>query len=143
MLVPLVAFALLYHGLRIGIVERIELALDDQFILSFAIALAAVAWLIGSYSFTSSLNEIKKINSLGEKLSRYASITIKWNAVVSCGMLLLVCGYLLTENRWITIMFIASLVLPAIRWPFPKRVCNDLALKGDERMIVLYRMDSF
>ena len=143
MLVPLVAFVLLYHGLRTGVVEPIELAIDDQFILGFTIALAVVDWMIGSYTFTRALQSTKKINSLGEKLGRYASHAIGWNLIVSCGMLLLVCGYLLTENKWITIVFIISLVLPVVRWPFPKRVCDDLALKGDERMIVLYRMDLF
>lgn len=143
MLWPIAVFIFLYKGLQFELLKTIALELAVELITYTIVALAVILWLLTILVFRFKLKAIRKISSLGERLSRYASLCIKYNAWISLGMLLLAGGYYLTENKWITIIFIASLMMPLLQWPFPRRVCKDLKLKGDEHMMVLYRMDSF
>ena len=142
-LVPLAVFIFLYQAFRLEIVPAIGFGLSKEILSYLAIGLAFVVWLIAFLVFSIRLKALRKINSLGKRLSDYGTLTIVSNAIISLGMLILAGGYYLTENRWVTIIFIGSLIFLAFRWPFPKRVCKDLVLKGDEHMMVLYRMDSF
>lgn len=142
-LIPLVAFIFLYQAFRFELLLSIELSLNKEILSYLSIGLALVIWLMAFLVFSIRLKALRKKNSLGERLSKYGSLTIVSNAIVSLGMLILAGGYYLTENRWVTLIFIGSVIFLAFRWPFPKRVCKDLALKGDEHMMVLYRMDSF
>jgi len=142
-LVPLAVFIFLYQSFRLAWLPTFDLLQMVELISYLAFSIAAFDWVIILFVFHYRLKSIRKIHSLGERLSRYASLTLVSNTIISVGMLVLSGGYYLTENKWMTIVFIASLILPVIRWPFPSRVCKDLALKGDEQMMVLYRMDSF
>lgn len=143
MLVPLIAFIGLYQGFRFGVLSPYKPELNEGWVLLGISTFAVFIWLISSILLIKSIRSIRKEGSLGERLSHYATQIIRWNILISFGMIVLAGGYFISENKWITLAFIASLMLPVFRWPFPKRVCNDLDLKGDERMIVLYRMDSF
>lgn len=143
MLVPIGLFIFLYQGVRLGFLKSIEPDLNPQFILIGVISLAVFSWTISWLLISHRLKEVTKIGSLGEKLSRYASLTIVRNSAFSVGMLLLGAGYFFTQDSWMTIAFAISLLLPLLFWPSPKRVCKDLKLKGDELMMVLYRMDMF
>lgn len=143
MLVPLIVFIGLYQGFRFGVLSPVKSEMDDALLIPLILGIAILNWLLASFLLYKSVHSIRKKGSLGERLSHYGSQVIRWNLLISLGMVLLACGYYFSENKWLTVVFIASLVLPVLRWPFPKRVCNDLDLKGDERMFVLYRMDSF
>lgn len=143
LLIPLTLFIFLYQGLLHGFLVTIETDFSNDFILYTAIGIACIDWAVALLLFTQSIKPVRKLQSLGEKLSRYAPLTLIRNILFCTGMVVLAPGYYLTESNWITIVFFGSLILPAYFWPFPKRVCKELKLKGDEEMMVLYKMDSF
>jgi len=141
MLLPLGVFIYLYQGLRLEYLKSIEWEYTVGFTSFIVAGIAGLNWLTAFVHFQYRIINIRKIPSLGERLSQYASLTLVRMGSFVVGMLFLAVGYYLTENNWLTILFIVSLLLPIIRWPNPKRVCKDLALRGDEYKIVFYRMD--
>ncbi len=143
LLVPLGVFIFLYQRVQLGIQKPIEFDVNEEFVFYSIIGLAVLDWLFVTVFFYHRLRSIRKTSSLGERLSQYANLTIVRNAVISTGMLLLAAGYYLTENKWLTVVFLAALLLPVAQWPVSKRVCLHLKLRGDEYKMVLYRMDYF
>lgn len=143
LLVPLGVFIFLYQRVQLGIQKPIEFDVNEEFVFYSVMGLAVLDWLFVTGFFYHRLRTIRKTSSLGERLSQYANLTIVRNAVISTGMLLLAAGYYLTENKWLTVVFLAALLLPVVQWPVPKRVCLHLKLRGDEYKMVLYRMDYF
>lgn len=141
MLVPLGVFIYLYQGLRLKYLNPIEWEYSVWFTSCVVLGIAGLNWLTAFFLFHYRLLRIRKIPGLGDRLGEYASLTFVRMGLFVGGMLFLAVGYYLTENKWLTVIFLVSLLLPIIRWPNPKRVCMDLALKGDEYKIVFYRMD--
>ena len=140
-LLPLSVFILLYQALQMGVLPQVDISLQVPYVLYVIGGVVITLWLLSYLLFFKRLRSIRTIFSLGEKLSRYATLTIVRSVMFSTGLLVLVIGYYFTESQWLTIAFIASLVIPVLFWPIPARVCNHLKLKGDERMMVLYKMD--
>ncbi|MBL7842357.1 MAG: hypothetical protein KF846_14670 [Cyclobacteriaceae bacterium] len=141
LLVPLVAFIFLYQALRTELVLVVDLSKYQQQITYVVGGVVISVWLVAYFIFVTRLQPMQKIFSLGERLSKYATLTIVRSVLFSIGLLLLAIGYFFSENQWLTIGFITSLLLPVLFWPIPSRVCRHLKLKGDERMMVLYKMD--
>jgi hypothetical protein len=142
MLVPLGVFIFLYQGLRLEYLDAVEWEYSVGFTSYVVVGIAGLNWLTAFFLFQYRLLGIRKIQGLGERLSQYASLTLVRMGSFVVGMLFLAVGYYLTQNKWLTIIFLMSLLLPIIRWPNPKRVCQNLALRGDEYKIVFYRMDA-
>jgi len=140
-LIPLGVFIFLYQALQVGILPQVDLSLPAQHVIYVIGGVVITVWLLSYIIFFRRVRAIRKIFSLGDKLSRYATLTIVRSVMFSIGLLVLIIGYYFTESQWLTIAFIASLVIPLLFWPVPARVCNHLKLKGDERMMVLYKMD--
>jgi hypothetical protein len=143
MLMPMGVFIFLYQRVRLGFQQPIEFDINEEYVLYGVIGVSLLDWLMASILFHYRLRFVLKTKSLGERLSQYATLTIVRNAAVSFGMLMLAIGYYLTEEKWLTVIFLASLILPVLYWPSPKQVCRNLQLKGDEYKMVLYRMDYF
>lgn len=141
MLVPILGFIYLYQGLRLEYLKSVEWEYPIDLTSFGAMIMAILIWLIAFYFFHHRLSDLRRISGLGERLSQYASLTLVWMISFVVGMLFLATGYYLTETNWLTVIFLMSFLLPCIRWPSPARVCRDLALRGDEYKIVLYRMD--
>ncbi len=141
MLVPLGVFIFLYQGLRLEYLHAIQWEYSVGITSYVVVGIAGLNWITAFFLFKFRLMGIRKIPGLGERLSQYASLTLVRMGSFVAGMLFLACGYYVTENKWLTIIFLVSLLLPIVRWPNPKRVCQDLALRGDEFKIVFYRMD--
>ena len=98
-------------------------------------------WFISLFLFNRGLKSIRKIQSLGERLDRYFSLTVLRFTIILSGSLLLAIGFFLTESQEFTIVAISNLLLVLLVWPRPAKVCGDLQLKGDERTLVLYKKD--
>lgn len=141
MLVPLGVFIFLYQGLRLEYLKSVEWEYPVELTSYAVMGIAILNWLTAFSLFHYRLIGLRKVPSLGERLSQYASLTLVRMGSFVAGMLFLASGYYLTENKWLTVIFLVSLLLPIIRWPNPGRVCRDLALRGDEYKIVFYRMD--
>ena len=138
-LIPLGAFIYLYLAMRTqgfgGILNNDEF-LSQTLIYVFG-AVAFVDWSASFLIFSRGLKSARTITSLGGKLDRYYALTIVRFALIISGLLVLAAGFFLIENHVLTGLFMISLVVLGIVWPFPSKVCNDLALKGDERNMVL------
>lgn len=143
LLVPLVVFIVLYQVLRTEMLPVVDLSLYQQHVTYVVGGVTITVWMVAYLIFRTQLKATRKIFSLGERLSRYASLTIVRSVLFSIGLLLLAIGYFFSENQWFTIGFMISLLIPVLNWPIPSRVCKQLKLKGDERMMVLFKMDDF
>lgn len=141
LLVPLVVFSFLYQALRTEWLPAVDLSSYQQQITYVVGGVVITVWLVAYLIFITRLKPMRRLFSLGERLSRYASLTIVRSVLFSIGLLLLAIGYFFSENQWLTIGFMVSLLLPVLLWPVPSRVCRHLKLKGDERMMVFYKMD--
>lgn len=140
-LVPIGVFIFLYKASETNWLTNTKLDIEPEMIVYAAAAIAFMDWLMALLIMYVGLKRVRKEVSLGERLSRYANLTTVRSALFSSGMLILAIGYHLSQHQWLTIGFMVSLILPAIFWPVPGRVCYDLRLKGDERMMILYKMD--
>ncbi|MBX2947325.1 MAG: hypothetical protein KF725_15965 [Cyclobacteriaceae bacterium] len=141
MLVPILFFILLYQALRVKMVTTPGHLFPADYTSLVAGIAVCVVWGVAFMVFYNRLKAIRKVVSLGERLSRYANLTIVRSVLFSLGLLMLTVGYFFSENPWLTIAFMTSLFIPAFFWPVPARVCRHLKLKADERMMVYYKMD--
>lgn len=140
-LLPIGVFIFLYQARETQWLPEAKPDIEPELIVYAAVIIAFMDWLMALLIMYVGLKRVRKEVSLGERLSRYANLTTVRSALFSSGMLILAIGYHLSQHQWLTIGFMVSLILPAIFWPVPGRVCYDLRLKGDERMMILYKMD--
>ena len=141
MLVPLVLFGYVYIAMRSGDLNPV--LLDQRpIILPLFIFVSFVDWMVAILLFRRGLKEVRSMKMLSDKLGRYGRLTYLRFGMISSGSLLLGVGFLLTGDNIFAGVFAASLVLLSLLWPLPPKVCKDLRLKGDERKLVLHRLDS-
>lgn len=143
MLAPLLAFVVLYWLLQSGSIHGV--LRDDEYLnqvmligLSF---LVLMEWVISMLMFKRGMKATRTLDSLGKKLDRYYLFTLLRFCLVVSGSIGFAIGFYLTENQLFTVLFVSSLGCLIFFWPTPTKVCNDLQLKGDERTLVLYKMD--
>jgi hypothetical protein len=138
-LFPLAVFLFLYSGIQAGLFGN-PLPIHESYawmVRLFFPVLAVFHWVTGLVIFLNRLKSVRTIVSLGEKLDRYFSIVQSRTMFLVYGWLVLAAGYYLLQDQVVTIVFIAGLLSLIPVWPFPRRVCNDLRLKDDERRWVL------
>ena len=142
-LIPLLAFVVLYWLMQTGNIQGVlrQNEYVSQVILVALSVLVLVDWVISVIMFKKGLKATRTLDSLGKKLDRYYLFTIFRFGLVVSGSIGLAIGFYLTENQLFTLLFVSSLALLLLFWPTPSKVCNDLQLKGDERTLVLYKMD--
>jgi uncharacterized membrane protein len=142
-LIPLLAFVVLYWQMQIGNIQGVLRQNESltQVVLVALSFLVFTDWVISAFMFNRGLKATRTLDSLGKKLDRYYSFTMLRFSLVVSGSLGLAMGFYLTENQLFTIFFVSSLAMLLIFWPTPSKVCKDLQLRGDERTLVLYKMD--
>ncbi|HEY3430777.1 MAG TPA: hypothetical protein VGK39_08880 [Cyclobacteriaceae bacterium] len=142
-LVPLFVFLVLYWQMGLGNIEGV-LKTDErasQLVLIILSLIVVTDWTVSLFLFNKGMKAIRTLGSLGSKLDRYFSFTIIRFALIESGALGLAIGFYLTENSTFTIIFAASFCLMLLFWPTPSKVCDDLQLKGDERLLVISKKD--
>lgn len=141
-LVPLLTFVVLYWLMKTGDIGTFSQDIAfNHILLLFFIAVVLMEWVISFFLFRSNLKSILTLGSLGERLDRYYTFTLVRFSFMVSGLLLLAVGFYLTRDQYFTILFVASIIGMAFFWPTSAKVCDDLALKGDERKLILYRLD--
>jgi hypothetical protein len=80
---------------------------------------------------------------LGDKLELYYSV-VKLRMRTLLGIsVFIAAGLLFTGHEWFSIYFGGMLVWSVLQWPTARKVCNQLKLRGDERIMVMSRGDAF
>lgn len=142
LLIPLLTFVALYWKMKTGDIKG--LSQDTGFnyiILLVVIFIVLVDWVASFLIFRRNIKSILTLGSLGDRLDRYYRFTLFRFLFMMSGLILLAIGFYLTEDKYFTILFAASLTGLAFFWPTSAKVCDDLNLKGDERKLILYKLD--
>jgi hypothetical protein len=141
-LIPLLSFVVLYWKMKTGDIKGLsqDTGLNYVLLLTF-IVIVLVDWIASFFIFRRNLKSILTLGSLGERLDRYYSFTIIRFSLMVSGLVLLVAGFYFTEDPYFTILFVTSMIGVAFFWPTSAKVCDDLKLKGDERRLILYKLD--
>ena len=80
---------------------------------------------------------------LGDKLDLYHSVVkVRMKTVVGIS-LFNAAGLLFTGHSWFGIYFGGMILWTVVQWPTPRKVCNQLRLRGDERTMVMTKGEAF
>ncbi len=142
-LMPFLVFVALYWQMQEGNIEgpfRYNESYGNRMLGGFCFILL-MDWALSGFLFSKGLKATRVLDSLGKKLDRYFSYALLRFTMVISGSLALAIGFYFTENQYFTILFVVNIAALLLFWPTPSKVCNDLLLKGDERMLVLHRKD--
>jgi len=85
------------------------------------------------------LKKVRVIESLGERLDRYATVNLIRFALLLCGCLMLTAAFYISGHPWIPIAYVVYLLFILIAWPSRSRVCGELKLKPSEREVIYER----
>lgn len=141
-LIPLLTFVVLYWKMKTGDIKGISQdAGFNNTMLLMIISLFLVDWIVSFFMFRRNVKSILTLGSLGDRLDRYYRFTLLRFFFMMSGLILLAVGFYLTEDQYFTILFAASMAGLAFFWPTSAKVCDDLNLRGDERKLVLYKLD--
>lgn len=136
-LMPLGVFVFVYGATQLGkLVHPMAGSGESAFVVYGSAVVIAMDWVISTVLFNRSLKAARTLVSLGERLDKYYTLTVVRFGLIVSGLLLLSIGFYLIGDQLLTALLILSLVLLGFLWPFPSKVCNDLALKEDERKVI-------
>jgi hypothetical protein len=141
-LIPLLLFVILYWKLKTGdINSRAQDTGFNYIVLLVFIIIVLVDWIAAFFIFRRNIKSILTLGSLGDRLDHYYRFTLLRFLFMMSGLILLVIGFYLTQEQYFTILFVASIIGLAFFWPTSAKVCDDLNLKGEERRLILYKLD--
>lgn len=141
-LIPLLTFVVLYWKMKSG--ESLGIWQDttlSYLLLIVFMIVVLIEWIVSFFIFRTSLKSILTLGSLGERLDHYYRFTIIRFCFLISGLVLLAIGFFLTQDQYFTILYVGSMVGMGLLWPTSAKVCDDLNLKGEERRLILYKLD--
>lgn len=143
-LVPLAIFIYLY--LKLQAVELNSILQKPDYILIAQVVFFVVVFTTLTIVHLVVRKKMKVLSrefGLGGKMDKYYSYSV---FRISAGALVSVIvggGLFITGSEIFSVYFLLILLWMAYHWPIPKRMCSELALKGDEREMILYKRESF
>lgn len=141
-LIPLLMFVVLYWKMKTGNINGLSQDTGFNYLLLLvSIVIVLVDWIVAFFIFKRNLKSILTLGSLGERLDHYYRFTLLRFLLMISGLVLLAVGFYLTGDKYFTILFVASMLGIAFFWPTSAKVCDDLNLKGEERKLILYKLD--
>lgn len=87
--------------------------------------------------------QLRKEVALGVKMDRYAGLALMRIIAISACATLVSAAFFLTGNIWTAGIFALLLMWMWLQWPSPKKFCNDLSVRNDERELLLKSRDAF
>ena len=116
---------------------------EDQWTLIIVvfIVIGVSDWLAGFYLFRKLVKNIQEIPSLGERLEKYADITLLRFGILSIDGLLYFVGLWFTYSQVFVALFVVNIIFLSMAWPLPGKVVRDLHLRGDEKQMVYRKKD--
>lgn len=136
-LMPLGVFVFVYGAIQLGkLVHPMAGSEASAFLVYGSAAVIALDWILSAILFNRALKAARTPVSLGERLDKYFTLTVVRFGLIGSGLLLLSIGFYLIGDQVLTALLIVSLAMLGFLWPFPSKVCNDLALKEDERKVI-------
>lgn len=143
-LIPLAIFIFLYLKLQVGEINSVIQEPDQLLLLQIVfLVLIATTLTIVHLVVSKKLKTLSKEFSLAAKMDGYfrlALTRIVTGVIVSC---LASVGLYFTGSEIFSVFFLLVLLWMAYHWPAPKKMCQELALKGDEKEMILYKRESF
>lgn len=134
---PILAFIVLYlQPSRMGV----ELQDEPEKFTGLTTSLVFI-WLITFIFSNKKIKSARNGQGLRQKLERYFRLTIVRYTVLTLTGLLLAFAFHLMRNDIFSLLLVVQLVGMGASWPFPKKVCKDLKLRGDEFQMVFFRKD--
>lgn len=104
-----------------------------------AYAFVAFALMDASMSFVlmkAMLRNVKSLPSLGDRMDRYAQISLVRFALLLSGSILLIVALYLSGDQRIVVVYGIYLFFFLFAWPTRSRLCTELELKENEREVV-------
>ncbi len=144
MLFPLTIFLAIYY---LFLSDLISPFIDDARIIALMLVVYPIIVLITLTIVHLGIRKILRscaaIVGLGNKLDIFYEVmrkkmkTALWISVFTAS------GFLLTGHEWFSLYFAGIIAWFVFQWPTPRKVSNQLKLKGDERTMVLTKGDAF
>lgn len=104
-------------------------------------AVVLVDWIASFFFFKRNLKSILTLGSLGDRLDHYGRFTLLRFSFMVSGLVLLAAGFYFTQDQYFIILFVTGMIGLAFFWPTSAKVCDDLNLKGEERRLILNKLD--
>lgn len=143
-LAPLAVFLFLYYQMQ---VEKILPFIQDQNTLLKVerglLLLAPIVLTTVHLYLRKRLVKVGKEVGLGDKMDLYFPLALLRTAMGSFVTFLMSIGFYLTGSIWCAVACCVTMLWIAWQWPSPKRFCNDLSVRNDERELMLKSKDSF
>lgn len=143
-LAPLAVFLFLYYQLQ---VEKFSPIIKDQNTLH---KVELGLFLLGAIILTTvhlhvrkRLVKVGKEVGLGDKMDHYFPLALLRTTMGAFVTFLMSIGFYLTGSIWCAVASGVTMLWIAWQWPSPKRFCNDLSVRNDERELMLKSKDSF
>lgn len=144
MMVPLILFIFFYTKLLFFASKPLIENTNQH--LYWLIGFAAFGVLVLTSVHILSYRKAKAISrevGLGIKLEKLGTVLMRrilWQAGVVTGMPI---GLVLTGHAGFSVLFGVFMLFYFLNWPTPKQVARLLALKGDERVLVINKGEGF
>lgn len=143
-LIPLGIFIYLYLKLQVGEIKSIVQD-PDQLMMIQILFFIIIALILTSVHLVVSkrLKVLSKEFSLGARMDGYFKIALLRVSVGVFISLIAGAGLYFSASEVFSVFFLIVLLWMAYFWPSPRKMCQELSLKGDEREMILYKRESF
>ncbi len=142
-LVPLAVFIYLYLKLQVVAVNSI--IQSPRYVLIAQVVFFVTVFFSLTSVHLAIRNKMRLLTNqfgLGDKMDKYFSYSVIRIAAGGLASVIVGGGLFLTGSEIFSIYFLLILLWMAYHWPMPKKMCAELALKGDEKEMILYKRES-
>ncbi len=142
-LTPLALFLFLYNEAQ---VEKIVPIIQQEYTLLVGFGLfifTSVGLTTVQLYLRKRFGNIGKESGLGDKMDRYFPLALIRVSMGSFAAFIMNVGFYLTSSFWFAVAFGCIMLWIGWQWPTPKRFCDDLSVRNDERELMLKSKDAF